>query len=357
MKGFAISDRIEIRTVRINISHSGNEKMKSLRHRIKQHVVLLFLTLMAAAVTIPQAATAFPERPVRIIVPYTPGGGVDTLARVMAQKLEAQWGKPVIVENKPGGNTIVATEQVGRAEPDGHTILMVTTVFSVNPSLVPKLPYDTLSAFTPVVLAGIAPNVLVARLSLPVNSVKELIDYARANPGKLNYGNPGVGTAPHLAGELLNADARIKTIAVTYRGAQPSMLALLAGDIDYIFDVVSSLEQVRAGKLKALAVTTSKRLESFPEIPTMIESGLPGYEAATWYGFVVPAKTPSPVVVQINDAFNSAIQSSDVRQRIATVGIQLVGGTPDQFTRYIRSEMEKWGNVIRNAGINLIHPQ
>jgi tripartite-type tricarboxylate transporter receptor subunit TctC len=333
------------------------------RHRIGRTTVIApFIRYLSCAViglgsalivASPTHAAGFPERAVRIVVPYTPGGGVDTLARVMAQKLETRWGKPVLVENKPGGNTIIATEQVGRSEPDGHTILMVTTVFSVNPSLVPKLPYDSMADFAPVVLAGIAPNVLVTKPALPVNSVKELIDYARANPGKLNYGHPGVGTAPHLAGELLNADANIKTVAITYRGAQPSMLALLAGDIDYIFDVVSSLEQVKAGKLRALAVTTSKRLEQFPEIPTMIESGLPGYEAATWYGFVVPGRTPPDIVKEINEAFNSAIQSPDARRRMNAMGIQLLGTTPEAFGQHIRAETEKWGVVIRKAGIKL----
>jgi tripartite-type tricarboxylate transporter receptor subunit TctC len=312
--------------------------------------------LTAAAIILTIAALAapawsYPDRPVRIIVPYAPGGGNDALARVLAQKLEEQWGKPVIVENKSGGNTIIATEYTAKQPPDGYNILMVTTVFAVNPSLLQKLPYDTLGNFTPIVLAGIAPNVLVTKPSLPVNSVKELIDYAHANPGKLTYGFPGIGTTPHLAVELFNNDANIKAVGVVFRGTQPQMMALLSGDLDYMFDITTSLELVRDGRLKGLAVTSSQRLEKFPEMPTMVEAGLPGYEAYTWYGFVVPTGTLPDVVEQINQGFNKAIQDPLVRTRMDTLGIRLLGGSQQEFSRHIRSEMDKWGAVIRKAGI------
>jgi tripartite-type tricarboxylate transporter receptor subunit TctC len=220
--------------------------------------VLAMLVLVAASIS---PALAFPDRPLRIVVPYPPGGGNDALARVLAQKLEGQWGKPVVVENRSGGNTIIATEYVGRQPADGYTILMVTTVFAVNPSLLQKLPYDTLKHFTPVVLAGSAPNVLVTKPTLPVNSVKELIAYAHAHPGKLSYGHPGIGTTPHLAVELFNSDANIKAVGISYRGTQPQLVAMLGGEIDYMFDVTSSLQHVAAGKLKGLAVAVSRRLE------------------------------------------------------------------------------------------------
>ncbi len=309
--------------------------------------------LLAAALLIAglPPASAYPDRPVRVIVPYAPGGGNDTLARVLGRKLEEQWGKPVIVENKAGGNTIIATEYVSRLQPDGYTILMVTTVFSVNPSLLGKLPYDTLADFTPVVVAGLAPGVLVARPTLPVDSVRELIAYAQANPGKLTYGTPEVGTAPHLAAELLKIDGRFNAINVAYRGTQQQLFALLSENIDYVFDVVSALEYVRVGRLKALAVTFSKRLENFPDIPTMIESGVPGYEAATWYGFVVRTGTPLDVVDQINRAFNTAIEDSTVRERMNVLGIKLLGSTPEEFNGRIRADMDKWSAVIRKSGL------
>ena len=317
--------------------------------QMRRSLVTLALLLLAAASIAP--ALAFPDKPVRIVVPYAPGGGNDALARVLAQKLEEQWGKPVVVENRSGGNTLIATEYVGRQPADGYTILMVTTVFAVNPSLLQKLPYDTLKNFTPVVLAGSAPNVLVTKPALPVNSVKDLIAYGHANPGKLTYGHPGIGTTPHLAVELFNSDANIKAVGVGYRGTQPQLVAMLGGEIDYAFDVTSSLSQVQAGKLKGLAVTVARRLERFPDMPTMIEAGLPGYEAYTWFGFVVPAGTPADVVTAINQAMNKGMQDASVRTRMDNLGINLVGGTPQDFARHISAEMDKWGAVIRKTGI------
>jgi tripartite-type tricarboxylate transporter receptor subunit TctC len=306
--------------------------------------------LLCAAATISPAA-AFPDRPVRIVVPYTPGGGNDGLARVLAQKLEEQWGKPVIVENRSGGNTIIATDYVSRQPADGYTILMVTTVFAVNPSLVEKLPYDTLKNFTPVVLAAAAPNMLVTKAALPANSVKELIAYGQANPGKLTYGHPGIGTSPHLAVELFNSDAKIKAVGVSYRGMQPQITAMLSGEIDYGFDVASAAGHIEAGKLKGLAVTVSHRIKRFPEIPTMIEAGLPGYEAYTWFGFVVPTDTPPEIVTQINQALNKGLQDPGVRRRTDGFAMQLIGGTPQEFERHIAAEMTKWGAVIRKSGL------
>jgi tripartite-type tricarboxylate transporter receptor subunit TctC len=310
------------------------------------------LLVLAFACIGPLPASGYPDRPVRILVPYAPGGGNDTLARLLGRRLEELWRKPVIIENKAGGNTIIATEAVSRSEPDGYTILMVTTIFSVNPSLASQLPYDTIADFTPVVVAGIAPNVLVTRPMLPVNSLQELLAYGRANPGKLTYGTPETGTAPSLAAELLKIDGHFDAVSVSYRGTQQQLLALLAGDIDYAFDVVSSLEYVKLGRLKALAVTASRRLDNFPEVPTMIEAGLPGYEVATWYGFVVRSGTPPAIVDQINHAFNQAIEDPALRGRMDALGIKPLGGTPEQLANRIRSDMDKWGAVLRKAGIN-----
>lgn len=294
---------------------------------------------------------ALPDQVVRIIVPYNAGGGTDTLARLLASKLEQIWQKPVIVENKAGGNTIRATEYVARLEPDGSNILLVTTIFSVNPTLVEKLPYDTLADFVPVVLAGVAPCVLVTRPALPVASVGELIDYAHAHPGKLTYGTPEIGTAPWLAAELLRRNGKIDAVNVSYRGTQQQLLALLSGDIDYAFDLVSSLEYVKTGRVKALAVTGSERLGSFPEIPTMGEAGLPNYEATTWYGFVVRAGTKPDVVQQINRAFNQAIADPAVRAQMNSLGIRLLGGTPEQFLDRIRADAEKWAMTLGKSGV------
>lgn len=311
----------------------------------------LFTALIAACALPVTPAAAFPERTVRIVVPYAPGGGNDALARVLAQKLEEQWHKPVVVENRSGGNTIIATEHVSRATADGYSILMVTTVFAANPSLVQKLPYDTTKQFTPVILAGAAPNVLVTKPTLPVKSVKDLIAHAHANPGKLNYGFPGIGTTPHLAVELFNSDANIKAVGIVYRGTQPQLMAMLSGELDYMFDVTSSLQHVQAGKLNGLAVSVARRLDRFPEIPTMIEAGLPGYEAYTWFGFVVPAGTPADVVERINQAMNKGLDDPSVRARMENLGINLIGGSAESFERHIQAEIAKWGAVIRKAGI------
>ncbi len=296
-------------------------------------------------------ALAFPDRPVRIVVPYAPGGGNDALARVLAQKLEEQWGKPVVVENRSGGNTLIATEYVGRQPADGYTILMVTTVFAVNPSLLQKLPYDTLKNFAPVVLAGSAPNVLVTKPTLPVNSVKELIAYGHANPGKLTYGHPGIGTTPHLAVELFNSDANIKAVGVGYRGTQPQLVAMLGGEIDYAFDVTSSLSHVQAGKLKGLAVTVSRRLERFPDMPTMIEAGLPGYEAYTWFGFVVPAGTPAGRRDRDQPGHEQGLAGPIRARAHGQSRHQPCGRHAAGFRPAHRSEMDKWGAVIRKTGI------
>ena len=263
----------------------------------------------------------FPPPPGGNNPPPAPGGGKKPPAPPPAPKQKGGGGRaPPSREKTRWKKNIIATDYTAKQPPDGYNILMVTTVFAVNPSLLQKLPYDTLANFTPVILAGTAPNVLVTKPSLPVNSVKELIDYAHANPGKLTYGFPGVGTTPHLAVELFNNDANIKAVGVVFRGTQPQLMALMSGDLDYMFDITTSLELVKDGRLKGLAVTSSQRLEKFPEMPTMVEAGLPGYEAYTWYGFVVPTGTPPDVVEQINQGFNKGIQDPVVRTRMDTLG-------------------------------------
>jgi len=316
---------------------------------------IVFVSLWAAGGLWSEAAVAqsFPSRPVRIIVPYTPGGGVDFLARVVARKLGEKWSKGVVVENRPGGNTIIGTDYVAKSAPDGTTILLCTTGFSVNVSLMPKLPYDTLKDFSAVALAAMAPNVIVAHPSLPASTLKELIAYAKANPNKLTYGYPGVGTASHLAAELFKSQAGIEAVGVAYKGTQPMLAAILGGDINYMLDLTGSLSYVRAGKLRALAVTSNKRLKSFPDIPTVAESGLPGYEAITWYGFVVRAGTPPEIVDLISHEINEAIKSPDAYERITSQGIEVLGSTPQEFDRYIHDEANKWAKVVREAHITV----
>ena len=298
-------------------------------------------------------AQSFPPRPVRVVVPYTPGGGVDFLARVVARKLGEKWSKGVVVESRPGGNTIIGTDYVAKSAPDGTTILLCTTGFSVNISLMPKLPYDTLKDFAAVALIAMAPNVIIAHPSVPAAALNELIAYAKANPNKLTYGYPGVGTASHLAAELFKSQAGIDAVGVAYKGTQPMLAAILGGDINYMLDLTGSLSYVRAGKLRALAVTSNKRLKSFPDIPTVAESGLPGYEAITWYGFVVRAGTPPEIVDLISHEINEAIKSPDAYERITSQGIEVLGSTPQEFDRYIHDEANKWAKVVREAHITV----
>ena len=255
------------------------------------------------------------------------------------------------VESKPGAGSIIATEYVAKSPPDGHTILLATTVFSVNVSRVPKLPYDTFRDFSAIALGAMAPNVLVMHPSVRSATVKELIAYAKANPGKLNYGFPGSGTAPHLAGELFKLEAGIDVVAVPYKGAQPMLTAILSGEIDYMFDITNSLPHVRAGKLRALAVTSRTRIGSLPDIPTMSEAAIPGFEAITWFGFVVPSGTPPDVIELLNREINAALKSPEVHDRITTQGMELLGSTPQEFERHIRDEAKKWARVVRESRI------
>lgn len=298
-------------------------------------------------------AQSFPARPVHVVVPYTPGGGVDFLARVVARKLGEKWTKGVVVENRPGASTIIGTEYVAKSPPDGTTILLCTTGFSVNISLMPKLPYDTLKDFAPVALAAMAPNVIIVHPSVPATTLKDLIAYAKANPNKLTYGYPGVGTASHLAAELFKSQAGVDAVGVAYKGTQPMLAAILGGEINYMLDLTGSLSYVRAGKLRALAVTSNRRLKSFPDIPTVAESGLPGYEAITWYGFVVRAGTPPETVDLISREINEAIKSPDAYARITSQGLEVLGSTPQEFERYIRDEASKWAKVVHEAHITV----
>ena len=304
----------------------------------------------------PQAgpAQSFPSKPVRIIVAVSPGGGQDLVARTVGRKLAEKWTRGVIVENRPSANTTTATEYVAKATADGTTIMLCTTVLAVNISLLPKLPYDALKDFAPIVLVAMAPNVLVSHPSVPVRTLKELIAYAKANPGKLNYGYPNAGTAPHLAGELLKIEAGIDVLSVPYKGAQPMLTALLAGEIDYMFDITGSLQLVRAGKLRALAVTSSARMPSMPDVPTVAESGIPGYEAITWFGFCAPSGTPMEVVDVINREINAALKSPDVRDRITAQGMEVLGSTPQEFDRHIRAEAKKWRGWCASPAFSLI---
>jgi tripartite-type tricarboxylate transporter receptor subunit TctC len=296
------------------------------------------------------AAQAFPVRPVRIIVPFPPAGAVDILGRVVGQKLGDKWKQSVVIENRPGGGTVLGSDIVAKAPADGYSILLAVTSHAINATLVDKMPFDPVKDFAPLTLAAIAPNILIVSPSVPANSVAELVAHAKANPGKLNYGSPGNGSAMHLSGEMFKSAAGINVVHIPYKGTQPVLNALLAGEISYTFDAGVSMQHVKAGKLKAFAVTSPKRAAIAPELPTMAEAGLAGFEAQSWYGFLVPAGTPAPIVDQLSQDINETLRDPEVRERLNRVALEPVGTSPAEFARYLQADIVKWGRVVKASG-------
>jgi len=293
-------------------------------------------------------AQSYPMRPVRIIVPFPPAGAVDILGRLVGQKLGEKWKQSVVVENRPGGGTVLATDLVAKSPADGYTILVAVTSHTINATLVDKLPFDPVKDFAPITLAATGLTILVAHPAVPANSVTELIAFARANPGKLDFGSPASGTAMHLAGEMFKSAAGIDVVHVPYKGTQPVLNALLAGEISYTFDTGIALPQIKAGKLKAFAVTSTRRAAAAPELPTMAEAGLPGFEAQSWYGFLAPAGTP--VVEQLNRDINEALRDPEVREKLVRIFLDPQGSSPAEFEQYLKADIVKWGRVVKASG-------
>ncbi len=314
---------------------------------MRRLATLCFLTAFWAGAAFGQA---FPTRPVRIVVPFPPAGAVDILARVVGQKVSDKWKQSVVVENRPGGGTVLGSDIVAKSPADGYTLLLAVTAHAVNATLVDKLPFDPVKDFAPVTLAATAPNILIVHPSVPATSVAELIAYARANPGKLNFGSPGSGTAMHLSGEMFKSAAGINVVHVPYKGTQPVLQALLAGEIGYTFDAGVSLAQVKAGKLRAFAVTSPRRAAIAPELPTMAEAGLAGFEAQSWYGFLAPGGTPVAVVELLSRDINEALRDAEVRERLGRVALEPSGSTPAEFEQYLKADIVKWGRVVKASG-------
>ena len=310
---------------------------------------------MLVAVAIPAgSATAqtFPAKPITIVVPASPGGAIDLAARLIGQKLTEAWGQGVVIENKTGATGVVGTEFVAKAAPDGHTLALVASSHAINPSMMKKLPYDTVKGFEPVVLTHVVPLMLVVNNGLPAKTVKELAAYGKANPGKLSFASSGSGGAPHFSGELFKTMAGLDMIHVPYKGSTLAHPDLLSGRVSLMFDTVAAINpQVKAGKVRALAVTTAKRASVAPDVPTMAEAGFPDYQTSTWGGVLAPAGTPKAVVDKLNAEMNKALAAADVRQKLADAGIEVGGGTPKAFADFIASEMVKWARVAKGAGI------
>ncbi len=307
--------------------------------------------LITALVFGTAAAQSWPSRPLRYIVPFPPGAFNDTLARTLAAELPKTLGQPVLVENRPGGNTIIGTEVAVKSPPDGYTLYGAALPFSVIQSLY-KTSFDVTKDFAPITLAGVTPNLLVANPAAPVNSVKELIAYARANPGKLNYASTGNGTSNHLSFELFKAMTQTSVTHVPYKGSAPAVTDLIAGQVQVMFDNTPNvLPHVRAGKLKALAVSSKARTALAPEVPSVDEAGVPGYDVTVWFGVLTVAGTPREVVQRLNAEMVRILTSAEVRERFAKIGVEVVAGSPEHFSGFLKSEVERWAKVVRDANI------
>ncbi len=297
-------------------------------------------------------AQTYPVRPIRMIVAYPPGGGTDIVGRMMGQKLGENLGQTVVVDNRGGATGNIGTEIAAHATADGYTLLMGNVApNAINVSLFKKLPFDPVKDFAPVSLVAVTPNILVVQPSSPVKTVKDLIALAKSKPGTLNFPSAGVGSSSHLAGEMLKSMAGIDMVHVPYKGGGPALVALLSGQVQLMFATLpAAMPHVKSGKLRPVAVTTSHRSQALPELPTIAESGVPGYEAATWYGLLAPAGTPKAIVDRLH-AEIVKILATDTRQRLAAQGFEPAGTTPAEFAGYIKSEIVKWGKVIKDAGI------
>ncbi len=312
------------------------------------------LALAAAAVAAPLGAhaQAYPTKPVTIVVPFAAGGTTDILARVIGQALNKELGQSVVVDNRAGAGGNIGAQLAAKAVPDGHTLFMGTVgTHAINQSLYRKLPFDPVKDFAPLTRVAMVPNLLVAHPGKPYKNVKELVAYARANPGKVNFGSSGSGSSIHLSGELFNALAKVDMVHVPYKGSAPAVTDLVGGQIDIMFDnMPSAIQHVRSGRLRALAVTTAKRSPELPDVPTIAEAGVPGYEATSWFGMFAPAGTPAPVVAKLNGALVKVLADPEVKKKLAEQGAEPYGEKPEQFAEFIRKESAKWSKVVKESG-------
>ena len=310
------------------------------------------LGALFACIATVASAQSYPNRTIRLVVPFPAAGTTDILARAAAQKLTEAFGQSVVVDNRPGAAGNIGSDLVAKSAPDGYTLLMGTVgTHAINPSLYSKMPYDHVKDFVPVVLVAGVPNVLVVNPALPVNSVADLIKLAKDKPGQINFASSGSGTSIHLSGELFKTMAGVDITHVPYKGSSPALVDLIGGQVQIMFDnLPSALPQIKAGKLRAIAVTSLKRAPVLPDVPTISESGLPGFEASSWFGVLAPAGTPAPIVARINAEVNKWLQSAEAREKLLSQGAEAAGGSPEQFANHIRAESEKWAKVVKASG-------
>jgi tripartite-type tricarboxylate transporter receptor subunit TctC len=314
----------------------------------------LIAFLLLPALSIGQALAGYPDRIIRIVVPFAPGGGTDVVARTLAQEMTKDLGATIIIENRPGAGTIIGTQAVATSEPDGYTLLMGTFANAVNPSLNAKLPYDAHKDFAPVALIARSFNIVVVNPNSPIKTVADLIAAAKADPDKLSYGTFGTGTSAHLAGELFKTMAKVNLTTVPYKGAAPGITDLIGGQIQVMFTTVASAASlVAGGQLRALAVTSAERSPAFPQLPTVAEAGVPGYAAESWYGLFAPARTPSDIIDRLNTSAAMAVQSEAFKRLSVNEGLIMIARPPQELDRYFRGEEERWRKVIQDAGIKI----
>jgi tripartite-type tricarboxylate transporter receptor subunit TctC len=313
--------------------------------------------LAAAAMSLPALAqsSSFPQKPVRIVVPYTTGGSNDVIARLLAQQLQEAWGQPVVVENKPGAAGNIGSSDIAKSAPDGHSLLLTNiNIVSMNPGLIANMPFDPQKDFAPISLLGTSALALVVHPSVAASNVRELIDLARKGPGRLNYASSGNGSPQHMSAEMFKAMTKTSLTHIPYRGAAPAINDLLAGQVQVTVGVINQLlPHIRAGKLKALGVTSRKRLAQMPDVPTLDEAGVPGYESEIWLGLAAPAATPPAIIEQINQAVRKAMATADVVSKLQAQGIDVLVSSPDQMRQRGLEDLKRWGDIIRTAGIKV----
>ena len=326
-------------------------------HMARRRFAGLVLACIAAPL-VPHAVwaqQAWPQRPVRLVVPYPPGGASDITARLLGQKLAELWGQPVVIDNRTGANGIIALDNVAKSPADGYTLLMANLgPNAINPAVYAKLPYDSVKDFTPVTLTTLVPQVLVASPELPQKSLKDVLDFARANPGKINYGTGGTGSSNHLAVELIGSIAGVNMTAVPYKGDAPAMADTMAGQVAMSMPTVpAAIQNIKAGKLRALAVGSKTRVPALPDVPTMQEAGVPGYESVSWGGVMGPGNMQADVVARINNDLVKVLNMPDVQEKLAAQGAQVVAQGPAEFAAFLNEEVRKWGAVARKAQIRI----
>ena len=315
-------------------------------------LIAAFLGAALPAVQFAAAQAVYPNKPVHVILPFPPGGSVDTVARLVMPRLSESLGQQFLIENRSGASGNIGTEYVARAAPDGYTLMVNTIPFVANSYMYAKLPFDPLTDFVPISLLASSPSVLVVHPSLPVHSVRELLELARAKPGVLNFATAGPGTNPHIAGELFNYLGKVKTVAIHYKGGGPALLSTVAGDTEIIVSGVSEATPfATSGRLRALGITSLARSPAFPDIPTIAESGLPGYEFVTWHGLLAPKGTSAAIVAVLNDSVKKTISTPEQAKRFRQIGQDIIASTPEEFASHLKKESAKWGKVIKEQGM------